>query len=65
MQNVIERDMKRFPDPKALTFGVWGLKTNLEPFEPKALGKELKILTLIYTSRTSFSQELWDECTGP
>ena len=34
-------DMKKFSDPRALTFGVWGLKTSLGQIEPKAFGKGL------------------------
>ena len=41
MPNFMELDMKKFSDPKALTFGVWGLKTSLEQFGPKAFGKGL------------------------
>ena len=29
MQKVMELDMKKIADPKALTFAVWGLKPNL------------------------------------
>ena len=36
MQNFMELDMKKFTDPKTLTFGVWGLKTSLEQFGYKA-----------------------------
>ena len=32
MQNFMELDMKKFLDPKALTFKVWGLKTTLGQF---------------------------------
>ena len=39
MQNFMELDMKKFSDPKALKFGVWGVKTSLEQFGPKAFGK--------------------------
>ena len=41
MQNIMELDMKKFSDPKALTFGVWGLKTSLGQFGSKAFGKGL------------------------
>ena len=49
--------MKKFPDCKALTFGV---KTNLGQFGPKAIGKGLikplvENLAPILTSRASFS----------
>ena len=33
MQNFMEVDMKKFTDPKTLTFRVRGLKTNLEEEE--------------------------------
>ena len=39
MQNFMELDMKKFSDSKALTFGIWGLKTSLGQFGPKAFGK--------------------------
>ena len=39
MQKFMELDMKKFPDPKTLAFGVWGLKTSLGQFGPKAFGK--------------------------
>ena len=38
MQNFIELDMKQFSDSKALSFDVWGLKTSLGQFGPKAFG---------------------------
>ena len=63
MQNFMELDMKKFSDPKALTFGVWGLKTSLGQFWPKAFSKGLikalveNTLFPIFTSKTSFSQE--------
>ena len=41
MQNFMELDMKIFSDPKALTFGVWGLKTSLGQIGPKPLAKNL------------------------
>ena len=41
MQNFIELDMKKFTDPKTLTFGVWSLKTSLVQFGPKAFGRGL------------------------
>ena len=56
MQNVIERDMKRFSGPKALTFGVWGLKNNLGQFEPKAFGKEL-IKPLVKNPSSDFQKQ--------
>ena len=41
MQNVMELDMKKFADPKTLTFGIRGLKTGLGQFGPKAFGRGL------------------------
>ena len=41
MQNFMELDMKKFTDPKTLTFWVWGLKTSLEQFWHKALAEDL------------------------
>ena len=40
MQNFMELDMT-FSDPKALTCGVWGLKTSVGQFGSKAFGKGL------------------------
>ena len=39
MQYFMELDMKKFSDPKARTFGVWGLKTSLGQFGPNVFGK--------------------------
>ena len=39
MQNFMELDKKKLSDPKALIFGVWGLKTSLGQFGLKAFGK--------------------------
>ena len=41
MQNFLKLDRKKISDPKALTFGVWDLKTSLGQFGPKAFGKGL------------------------
>ena len=41
MQNFMELDMKNFSDLKALTFGVWSVKTSLGQYGPKAFGKAL------------------------
>ena len=41
MRNFMELDMKKMSDPKALEFGVWGLKTRLGQFGVKAFGKGL------------------------
>ena len=37
----MELHMKRFSDPKTLTFGVWDLKTSLGQFGSRAFGKAL------------------------
>ena len=37
----MELGMKKISDPKALTFGLWGQKTSLAQFGPKAIGKGL------------------------
>ena len=39
MVNFMELPVKRFLDPKALTFRFWGLKTSLGQFGPKVLQK--------------------------
>ena len=40
MENFIELDMKKFSDlVKALTFGVWDLKTSLGQFGPRSFSK--------------------------
>ena len=59
--------MKKFSDPKGLTFGVRGLKTSLSNLGPKPLGKDLsshcsRTLAPIFSNRTSLSQESRDEC---
>ena len=41
MQNFMELGKKKLSDPKALIFGVWGLKTSLGQFGFKAFGKGL------------------------
>ena len=41
IQNFMELDRKKFSDPKALTFGAWGLKTSLGQLGPKPLAKDL------------------------
>ena len=41
MQHVLELDMKKISDSKALIFGLSGLKTSLGQFGPKAFGKRL------------------------
>ena len=49
-------DMKVFSDPKALTFGVWGLKTSLRQFGPKAFGRGL-IKALVKNSSLNFHKQ--------
>ena len=61
MVNFMELPVKRFLDPKALTFRFWGLKTSLGQFGPKVFCKRFIKLASIFKNRTSFSQELWDE----
>ena len=39
MQNFMKLDMKSFLDLKAVRFGVWGFKTSLGQFGPKAFAK--------------------------
>ena len=56
MQNFIELDMKKFPDLKALIFGVWGLKTSLGQFGPKAFGKRL-IKALVKNPSSNFHKQ--------
>ena len=56
MQNFMELDMKNFSDPKALTFGVWGLKTSLGQFGPKAFGKVL-IKALVKNPGSNFHKQ--------
>ena len=41
--NFMELDMKKIPDPKTLTFVVWGLKTSLGQFGPEVFGKAVKL----------------------
>ena len=49
-------DMKKFTDPKTLTFGVWGLKTSLGQFGPKAFGRGL-IKPLVKNSCSNFHKQ--------
>ena len=53
MQNFMELDLKKFSDPKALTIGVWGLKTSLGQFGHKAFGKGL-IKALVENPSSNF-----------
>ena len=57
MQNFMELDMKKMAsDPKALTFGVWGLKPNLGQFGPKTFGKGL-IKPLVENPSSNFHKQ--------
>ena len=56
MQNFIELNMKKFSDPKSLTFGVWGLKTSLGQFGPEAFGEGL-IKPLVKNPISSFQKQ--------
>ena len=55
-QNFIELHMKKFTDPKTLTFGVWGLKTNLGQFGPKAFDRGL-IKPLVENPSSNFHKQ--------
>ena len=48
--------MKQFSDPKALTFGVWGLKTSLGQFGPKVFGRGL-IKALVKNPSSNFHKQ--------
>ena len=56
MQNFMELDNKKILDPKALTFGIWGLKTSLGQFGPKAFGKGL-IKPLVENPSSNFHEQ--------
>ena len=56
MQNFMELDMKKISDPKALTFGIWGLKPNLGQFGPKTFGKGL-IKPLVKNPSSNFHKQ--------
>ena len=56
MQNFMELDMKKFSDPKAVTFRVWDLKTSLGQFGPKAFGKGL-IKALVKNPSSNFHKQ--------
>ena len=45
--------MKKFSDPKALTFGVCGIETSLGQFGPKTFGKGL-IKALVQNPGSNF-----------
>ena len=53
MQNFMEFGMKKLSDPKAQTFGVWGLKTSLGQFGHKAFGEGL-IKALVENPSSNF-----------
>ena len=55
-QNFMELDMKKFSYPKALTFGVLGLKTSLGQFGHKAFGKGL-IKALVENPSSNFYKQ--------
>ena len=56
MQNFMELDMKKNSDPKALTFGVWGLKLNLGQYGPKSFCKGL-IKPLVENPSSNFYKQ--------
>ena len=47
MQNFMKLDTKKFLDLKAVTFGVWGLKTSLGQFGPKGCISSFSLLFII------------------
>ena len=49
--------MKKFSDLKALIFGVWGLKTSLGQFGPKAFGKAGLIKALVKNPVSNFHKQ--------
>ena len=56
MQNFMELDMKKFTDPKNLTFGVWGLKTSLDRAGHKVFGRGL-IKPLVKNPGSNFHKQ--------
>ena len=56
MQNFMELHMKKFSDPKALMFGVWGLKASLGQFGAKAFGKGI-IKALVENPSSNFHKQ--------
>ena len=56
IQNFMELDIKKFKVPKTLTFGVWGLKTSLGQFGPKAFGRGL-IKSLVKNPSSNFHKQ--------
>ena len=57
MQHFMEVHMKKFLDLKTLKFGVWGLKTSLGQFWPKAFGKVL-IKPLVQNPSCNFHKQV-------
>ena len=57
MQEFMELDVKKNSDPKALTFGIWGLKPNLGQFGPKTFGKGLIIKSLAENPSSNFYKQ--------
>ena len=55
-QNVMELDMRKITDPKTLTFGIWGPKTSLGQFGPKAVGRGL-IKPLVNNPDSNFHKQ--------
>ena len=56
MQNFIEIDMKNVWDPKAMAFGVWGLKPSLGQFGSKSFGRKL-IKPLVQIASSNFHKQ--------
>ena len=57
MQNFMELDMKKFTDPKTLTFRVWGLKTRSGQFGPKACFERGIIKPLVKNLSSNFHKQ--------
>ena len=55
-QTVMGLDMRKFTDPKTLTVVVWGLKTSLGQFGPKAFGRGL-IKPLVKNPGSNFHRQ--------
>ena len=56
MQNFMELDMKKFSDPKAMSFGICGIKTSLGQFGPKSFSKGL-IKPLVQNPSSNFHKQ--------
>ena len=52
----MEIDMKKLWDPKAMAFGVWGLKPSLGQFGSKSFGKGF-IKSLVQNSSSNFHKQ--------